>query len=214
MNEYMRAKPDDKSITSFYRGIQEKQGTIHFYRGDRFLKEQKYQDALTEFNRAISYCPTAKSMLVSRAKTYTALGKHEQALTDMNEYMRVKPDDKSIMPLYREIQEKKNHLTNIQQPTTKPSTGAKQATPPAVTKPAPSVAAKSTAKTKKKTACRASPERQKKKAEKAARKKEKKEYKRAKHYEYMSRAAVDSQEREVYRELFLECKYAGEILRL
>jgi len=65
---------------------------LHLEKGKILLSEGKYNDALTHYQAAVEADKTNYLTYFKRATVYLALGRHKNALDDLNEVLSLKPD--------------------------------------------------------------------------------------------------------------------------
>lgn len=97
-----------------FGGDQHKEiGTFYKNRAAAHLKEEHFNDCISDCNAALKYCNTDPKALYRRAQAYEALGKIEEAYKDATTIWKANPGDKSIQPvlerLHAIVQERAHH---------------------------------------------------------------------------------------------------------
>ena len=81
----------------------------HFRRGYRFYQAEDFPRALEEYDAVLTIRPDDPDALCNRAAVLTRLGRHEEALADVNRALALRPDDTAAVGLRREVLDKLLH---------------------------------------------------------------------------------------------------------
>jgi tetratricopeptide (TPR) repeat protein len=81
----LTGRPNDAQV-AFSRALQIDEGNARAYigRGQYYLDQRRYQEALDDFNNAVDLAPNSLDALVGRAAAYTELEEYDEALADFD----------------------------------------------------------------------------------------------------------------------------------
>lgn len=82
----------EKNWVEFVQEMQPTQGHGHFEKGEVLLGKRKYQEALTEFNKAIEMNDSYHRYYYFRARTYYFLKRYDQAIKNLKKALNILPE--------------------------------------------------------------------------------------------------------------------------
>ncbi len=108
---YREIVPLDESVLPWQNIIHGKLGEEYMNRGHSLLMAGNYQEAINEYNIALSLIPSASVIYYYRAQAHSNLGNNQQAYNDIQAYRGIMPLDQSVLPLYNIILKKVTQST-------------------------------------------------------------------------------------------------------
>ncbi len=108
---YREIVPLDESVLPWQNIIHGKLGEEYMNRGHSLLMAGNYQEAINEYNKALSLIPSASVIHYYRAQAHSNLGNNQQAYNDIQAYRGIMPLDQSVLPLYNIILKKVTQST-------------------------------------------------------------------------------------------------------
>lgn len=97
----------EKDWVEFIQEMQPTQGHGHFEKGEVLLGKRKYQEALTEFNKAIERDDSYHRYYYFRAMTYGSLKRYDQAIKNLKKALNIFPEYTAALFLLAKVYQKK-----------------------------------------------------------------------------------------------------------
>jgi len=97
----------EKNWVEFIQEMQPTQGHGHFEKGEVLLGKRKYQEALTEFNKAIEMNDSYDRYYYFRALTYYSLKRYDQAIKNFKQALNIFPEYTAALFLLAKVYQKK-----------------------------------------------------------------------------------------------------------
>ena len=101
----------EKNWVEFIQEMQPTQGHGHFEKGEVLLGKRKYQEALTEFNKAIERDDSYHRYYYFRARAYRFLKRYDQAIKNFKKALNIFPEyTTALFVLAKVYQKKKDYV--------------------------------------------------------------------------------------------------------